>query len=83
MLLAKDLGSLSRTHMSLTAIHSSSYRRSNALFWPLWAADKYMMHIHTERQNTQINLKIKNIFKPQKLCSFTRKSIHRASKMFS
>lgn len=38
--------------MQLTTVHNSSSKRSDALFWPLWARGTHMVPGYTPRQNT-------------------------------
>lgn len=55
VVLAEDPGWVPNTH---TAAHNSSFRGSNALFWPLWA-HRHTCGTHTCRQNThEHNIKI-------------------------
>lgn len=44
--LAGDLSLVPNTHM---VVHKSSSRESDALLWPLWVADMYMVHEYAYR----------------------------------
>jgi hypothetical protein len=43
LLFPEDLGSIPRTHM---AARNSSFRRSDTLFWSLWAPATHVKYVH-------------------------------------
>lgn len=42
---------------SLIAACSSTFKRSDALFWPTWTPSSYTVHIYVYASKTLINLK--------------------------